>query len=184
MIQNLKKGQLLIADPSILDDISFGRSVVLLTEYSKNSAVGFVINKPSIYKVNDLIPEINCDFTVYQGGPVEQDNLYFIHQIPQYIPESHELSNGLYWGGNFEKLESLLNNQQINSDEIRFFLGYSGWGANQLEDEIALKSWHIANNNYSNLFSVSEKQIWKKELLKKGEEFKLWVNAPNNYLLN
>ena len=76
-----KKGHLLIAEPSILGDLSFNRSVVLLAEHNEEGSVGFILNKPLSYTINDLIPEIDAKFTIYNGGPVEQDNLYFIHSI-------------------------------------------------------------------------------------------------------
>ena len=88
-----KKGQLLIAEPSILGDSSFNRSVVLLADYNEDGSVGFILNKPLEYSLSDLIPEISVEFKIYNGGPVEQDNLYFIHTIPELIPNSVEISS-------------------------------------------------------------------------------------------
>ena len=102
------KGKLLIAEPSILNDDSFNRSIILLTEHNEESSIGFILNKPLNYTIKDLIPEINCSFKIYQGGPVEQDNLYFIHKIPELIPDSMPVSDKIYWGGNFESLKNLL----------------------------------------------------------------------------
>lgn len=121
------KGRLLIAEPSILTDQSFNRTIILLTEHSDDSSVGFIMNRPLHYSLRDLVPDIDCDFTVYHGGPVEQDNLYFIHQVPELLPNSIEVNDGIYWGGNFDCLKELLNTHQIQPNDIRFFLGYSGW---------------------------------------------------------
>src|SRR5574343_397479 len=100
MISTLpKKGHLLIAEPSILGDVSFNRSVILLAEHNDEGSIGFILNKPLNYSINDLIPEIDAAFKIYNGGPVEQDNLYFIHNIPEIIPNSIEISNGIYWRG-------------------------------------------------------------------------------------
>jgi putative transcriptional regulator len=76
-----------------------------------------------------MLPEINASFKIY-NGPVEQDNLYFIHNIPELIPNSIEISNGIYWGGDFESTKALINNGKINKNNIRFFLGYTGWEEN------------------------------------------------------
>ena len=93
----IKKGHLLIAEPSILGDLSFNRSVILLADHNTEGSVGFILNKPLDYSVNDLVPEVDATFTIYNGGPVEQDNLYFIHNIPELIPNSVEISNGIFW---------------------------------------------------------------------------------------
>ena len=91
----LKRGKLLVAEPSIIGDISFTRSVILLVDYTLEGAVGFILNKPLQYSINDLVPSIKASFTIYNGGPVEQDNLYFIHNIPELIPNSLEISDGI-----------------------------------------------------------------------------------------
>ena len=83
-----KKGNLLIAEPSIIGDISFNRSIILLADHNEQGSVGFILNKPLEYTVNELVPEIEAEFKIYNGGPVEQDNLYFIHRIPEMIPDN------------------------------------------------------------------------------------------------
>ncbi len=179
-----KKGRLLIAEPSILNDASFKRSIILLTEHSDKSSVGFILNKPLEYVLEDLIPDLNCDFTVYQGGPVEQDNLYFIHRIPHLLPDSIEVANGIYWGGNFEALKNVLIDNLIDPNDIRFFLGYSGWEANQLHCELETQSWFITENDSDNIFSEDEESIWKNKLMQRGGEYKIWANAPADINMN
>lgn len=180
----LNKGKLLIAEPAILDDSDFNRTIVLLTEYTKNNSVGFILNRPLNCSINDLLPDIDCTFTIYQGGPVEQDNLYFVHKIPELIPESIKVSNGVFWGGNFKSLKNLLNNKLINASEIRFFLGYSGWSKNQLEEEMNQNSWFVAKNDFENILATNEENLWKEKLLQKGGKYKLWANAPSDFNLN
>ena len=180
----LEKGRLLIAEPSILNDDSFNRSIILLTEHSNRSSVGFILNKPLDYVLNDLMPEIPCDFTIYQGGPVEQDNLYFVHRVPQLLTDSIKVAEDIYWGGNFNQLKDLLSDNLLKSTDIRFFLGYSGWTANQLETELETQSWFVTENDYDNIFSVKEKTIWKNKLLQKGGKYKIWANAPSDIQMN
>ena len=103
--EKLQKGQLLIAEPSIIGDLSFNRSVILLADHNQDGSVGFILNKPLKYTIKDLLPEIEAKFKIYNGGPVEQDNLYFIHNVPELIPNSIEISNGIFWGGNFKKFK-------------------------------------------------------------------------------
>jgi len=179
-----QKGRLLIAEPSILNDDSFNRSIVLLTEHSLSSSVGFILNKPLDYVLSDLMPEISCDFTIYQGGPVEQDNLYFVHRVPELLTDSIEVSEGIFWGGNFNQLKELLSKGLLKNTDIRFFLGYSGWSTNQLEDELKTESWFITENDYENIFSIQEENIWKNKLLQKGGKYKIWANAPSDIQMN
>src|SRR5210317_1650213 len=121
---NPTKGKLLIAEPSILNDKEFNRSVIYLTEHNNDGCIGFILNKPTEFLLSDLIPEINCDFRVFSGGPVEQENLYFIHKLPELIPNSIKIDKNIYWGGDFNSLSDLLHNNQIDKNDIRFFLGY------------------------------------------------------------
>lgn len=179
-----QKGKLLIAEPAILTDDSFNRSIILLTEHNHQSSVGFILNRPLKITIHDIIPEIDSNLPIYQGGPVEQSNLYFIHRVPHLIPNSLEVSDGIYWGGNFESLKQLLLNDQLSNSDIRFFLGYSGWGSNQLEEELRTGSWFVSENDFSNLFSVENESLWKNKLLQQGGEYKLWANAPADIQLN
>jgi putative transcriptional regulator len=180
----IKKGNLLISEPSILNDSSFNRAIILLTEYTKNNAVGFILNRPSSFLLSDLITDLNCDFPVYEGGPVEQENLYFVHRVPELIPNSIEISNGVFWGGNFESLKIALYTKQITNTDIRFFLGYSGWGKNQLIEEIESNSWFVTKNNSKNIFLEDDSTFWRNKMVEKGGNYKLWANAPKDATLN
>ncbi|MAP81399.1 MAG: transcriptional regulator [Aequorivita sp.] len=175
------KGVLLVAEPSIIGDVSFNRSVVLLAEYTSKGSVGFILNKPLPYKLSDFVPEVNSQLPVFNGGPVEQDNLYFIHCIPELIPESIEISNGIYWGGDFSAIAGLLRDDKLNKDQIRFFLGYSGWESEQLEQELEVSSWVVAPNNYNaEIIGKTENNFWKEKMLEFGGDYVLWSNAPEN----
>jgi|TARA_B110000908_G_scaffold20017_1_gene22589 putative transcriptional regulator len=152
----------------------------LLTELAESNVVGFILNRPLEFTIQDLLPEINSQFKIYEGGPVEQDNLYFVHRVPDLIPDSIAVSNGIYWGGNFSSLKKLLQNNILDATEIRFFLGYSGWGEQQLLEEIETDSWFVTENDFQNIFSVDNETLWKNKLLQKGGEYKLWANAPSD----
>lgn len=176
-----KKGNLLIAEPSIIGDLSFNRSIVLLADHNKDGSIGFILNKPLDFTVNELVSDISVEFSVYNGGPVEQDNLYFIHKVPELIPDSIEISNGIYWGGNFETIINLLNNKTITPSDIKFFLGYSGWGVNQLKNELETNSWVVLKNEYKDkIISKSYHEFWKEKMLELGGEYSIWSNAPEN----
>ncbi len=180
-----EKGLLLVAEPSIIGDVSFNRSVVLLAEYTKTGSVGFILNKPLNYKLKDFVPEVTSNLPVYNGGPVEQDNLYFIHRIPEIIPDSIEISNGIYWGGDFSAIIDLLKEDKLKKNQIRFFLGYSGWASDQLEQELQVNSWVIVPNNYDNgILGKSNSDFWKEKMIEFGGDYLLWSNAPENPSFN
>ncbi len=177
----LKKGSLLIAEPSLIGDLSFNRSVILLADHNEQGSVGFIINKPLKYSINDLVPEIRAKFKIYNGGPVEQDNLYFIHNIPDLIPNSVEISNGIYWGGEFEATKELINCGKINKNNIRFFLGYTGWDSHQLQTELDANSWIVMKNSYADkIIGKSTAHFWKKQIGELGGDYLIWANAPEN----
>lgn len=182
---NPEKGYLLIAEPSILGDISFNRSVILLAEYSLDGSVGFILNKPLEYTIKDLIPEIEASFRIYNGGPVEQDNLYFIHKIPDLIPNSIEISYGVFWGGDFDSVKRLINQGKLSDKDIRFFLGYSGWDTNQLTNELISNSWVLTENIYkSSIIEKDDISFWKEKMLELGTDYSIWSNAPENPTYN
>ncbi len=181
----LQKGTILIAEPSILNDNSFNRSVILLTEHNKDGSLGFILNKPSKFTINDLIPEIKSNHTIYDGGPVSVENLYFIHSVPHLIPNSLPINNDVFWAGDFDVLKSLLEENEISENELRFFLGYTGWDSNQLLSEMKDESsWILKKNDYPNILNVSPKSFWKDEMMKSGGEYQIWANAPENPNLN
>lgn len=180
-----KKGKLLIAEPALTGDVSFNRSVVLIAEHNNEGSVGFILNKPLDYHITDLVSEIFVPFRVYNGGPVEQDNLYFIHKVPHLINNSIEISDGIFWGGDFEKTIELVNKKEISEEDIRFFLGYSGWASLQLDEELSSKSWIVVKNDYqSEIIQKSTIAFWKEKMLQLGGDYLLWSNAPENPSLN
>lgn len=176
-----EKGNLLIAEPSIIGDLSFNRAVILLADHNALGSVGFILNKPLDYHLKDLVEGTESEFTIYNGGPVEQDNLYFIHKSPELIPNSIEISNGLFWGGDFNVVLSLINDSIISKNDIRFFLGYSGWAEQQLDDELESKAWLVSENSYhNNIIAKSGNTFWREKMLELGGEYSIWSNAPEN----
>lgn len=176
-----KKGNLLVAEPTIIGDVSFNRSIILLADHSSEGSIGFILNKPLDYTINDLVPEVETPFKVYNGGPVEQDNLYFIHKIPHLIPNSIEISLGIFWGGDFSNVAELIAKEIIGENDIKFFLGYSGWDADQLEKELKTNSWLVTENIYKNqIIGKNYESFWKEKMLEFGDNYSIWSNAPEN----
>ena len=178
---NLQKGHLLIAEPSIIGDLSFNRSIILIADHNPEGSIGFILNKPLDFTLQDLIPEIEIPFEVYNGGPVEQDNLYYVHKTPELIPNSIEISDGLYWGGDFQKVTELIKKDQLKGEDIRFFLGYSGWETNQLTSELRSNTWILSENMHrKRIIEKVNTSFWKEKMLELGGNYSIWSNAPEN----
>jgi putative transcriptional regulator len=178
---HLKKGDLIIADPSIVNDIQFNRSIILITSSSiENEVIGLIINKILDYKLKEIIPEINIDFDVYDGGPVNQDNLYYIHNQGHLIPESIKINQQLFWSGDFETIVDLINSKKITSKDIKFCLGYTGWSAKQLINEVRDDNWIKSTKIKSEDIFTKMSNSWKKTMINLGGEYAIWSNTPEN----
>ncbi len=177
------KGRLLISAP-FLDDI-FKRSVILVTENNQEGSVGFILNKETDFKLHEIIedfPEFNSK--VFIGGPVQQDSLNFIHRAGEILNDSFEISDGIYWGGNLDHLKLLIESNALSPDDFRFYLGYSGWGSGQLENELSTKSWYLSNPHPDNIFNDESSSLWSRILRKMGNEYSVISTFPEDPSMN
>ena len=181
----LKKGRLLISEPS-MEDSNFFRSVILLAVHNKNESVGFVLNQPTKIKVHHLIVNFpKSSFPIYIGGPVERNSLHYVHTIGTKIEGSQEILDGLYWGGDFEVVRKLVENNEVDSSNIRFFAGYSGWDEGQLLKEIRENSWiTVPANKESCMKLSSNKELWSSFIKKMDAKYAIWTNLPADPFLN
>lgn len=143
---NIAPGKILISSP-LMDDPNFYRSVVFIAEYNEDGALGFIINKVFERPLNELVEFSSSPaFPLYKGGPVDNDHLYFIHQRNDLIPGGTLITGDIYFGGDFKQVIKHINNKTLTSSDIKIFIGYCGWNANELEAEIAEESWKEANH--------------------------------------
>lgn len=171
-------GVLLISDP-FLKDPNFLRTTVLICENQPEGSFGFVLNKPQEHVLGELIEDLyGNSFPVYYGGPVETNTLHFLHHCPELIPGGIEVMKGIYWGGDFAYVINLLLRQELQPHQIRFFVGYSGWGIGQLQQEIDDKSWILSKCSRRLLFSTTPENSWKVALQELGGEYQMMVNYP------
>ena len=178
-------GHLLISEPFMLDP-NFKRSVIILTEYSEMGAVGFVLNHQSEFLLGDILPDISySEMPVYIGGPVGTDTLHFIHNCPDKIPNGIEIWDGIFWGGDFDTVKQLVSDYLLNEDEIKFFMGYSGWTEGQLEAELKEDTWIVTDKlNSEILFTHNEQNLWKEVVISLGQRYAHIANFPENPMLN
>lgn len=178
------RGKILISEP-LLSDNYFKRSVVLLAEHNEEGSFGIILNKPIDNKFNEILSDFP-DFSgpLYLGGPVSNSSLFFIHTLGDMIDNSQEIMNGLYWGGDIEAVRELLMLKKIDVNQIRFCVGYSGWGSNQLEEELKRNSWLVSSLPAELLLNTSPDDLWEFALNSLDEEYTYWTNFPTDPGMN
>lgn len=180
----LEPGILLIADP-FLKDPNFMRTVVFLCEHQEEGSFGFVLNRSYDYTLNELVSGLeDLTIPVFYGGPVQKDTIHFLHQYPELIPGGYEITDGIFWGGDFETAINLIRNKEIDLHRIRFYIGYSGWGSGQLSDELKEKTWLTVQANRKIIFHKETDEIWKDSLRLLGGEYEMMINFPIDPQLN
>ena len=178
-------GRVLISEPFIQDP-TFERSVILMTDHNEEGSVGFVLNQKSDHLVNQLVPDLpHIDLPVFVGGPVELDGLHCIHSYSS-IDESVSLKKNLFWSGDFGQIIEGLKSGEYEQSRFKFFMGYSGWAKGQLLSEISEKSWIIGDIPSKIIFNneMMDKDLWKYAIRLKGGKDALLANSPANPLLN
>jgi putative transcriptional regulator len=178
-----KQGRVLIAEPFLPGDY-FNRSTVLLVQCTEEGDVGFILNKPTDFQVKDLFkgfPEFESN--AFIGGPVSNDKLFFLHTLGGKIQDSLQVSDRLFWSGNFDHLTSLIRAGLVGEEEVRFFLGYSGWATGQLATEIADHSWVVVEPTVESILT-SDENFWNESIKTIGGNALLWQNFPENPELN
>ena len=177
----MNQGKLIVATPSILGDFNFRRSVILLASHKTSGSIGFILNKKLNYKLNDIVEDINIKFPLFYGGPVEQDNLFYLHRLGNVIPDSIKINSSLSWNGDFKFVTKLINENKLKVNDIRFFLGCSSWSNGQLEKELDEKSWEpFEIVSTEKVLKMKIQNMWKKCMISLGGKYRVWSNAPEN----
>lgn len=179
------RGKLLISEPA-LSDFYFSRSVVLLAEHStQEGSVGLILNKPINLKIKDVVREFpNNDFPLFLGGPVHPDRLFYLHTLGPKVTGSMEIIKGLYWGGEIEKLMELIDLKIVKPEEVRFFIGYSGWEPGQLDRELKEDSWIVSQCTLQTVMNCTPDKLWSALLKELGDDYAIWANFPTDPILN
>jgi len=178
------QGSLLISEPFLVDSY-FKRAVVLLSEHDDKGTLGFILNKPTDVTLNEAVDDFP-EFRVplYFGGPVETDTLFYIHTVGHLLEGSKEILNGIFWGGDYEKLKFLIDTKQIRPNQIRFYAGYSGWEPKQLDHELKEKSWLVFKGSKQFTFADDPRSLWSQVLRSMGNEYAILANFPEDPNLN
>ncbi|MBC7417279.1 MAG: YqgE/AlgH family protein [Pedobacter sp.] len=187
MLNTIKpaRGRLLVSEPFIADP-NFKRSVVLITTHDEEGTIGFILNQPEKIRLKDVLPDtLDAQNKIYFGGPVQTDSIFFIHRCYDKMLSGEAIGGGIYWGGNFETLKILVNTNAISESEIKFFVGYSGWGEEQLQQELEQNAWMVSDiPNPDNIFSAGDEKLWRDVVVNLGPKYAHIGNFPSDPSLN
>ena len=188
MDRTVAPGALLLSVPQMLDP-NFMHTVVLMVEHGEGGALGLVVNQPTDVRLSDLVeghPLLDgFDFPVHSGGPVGRDSLQFVHRLPQVIGGGVDLDDDLALGGRLEDLAEGLASGVASADNLRFFVGYSGWGTGQLEAEFDSGSWVPAPPNSDLCFAAEQGEpVWRQGLQGLGDAGRTLAQLPPDVTWN
>ncbi len=180
-----QQGYVLISEP-FLSDTYFQRSVIYLSDFNEDNTMGFVLNKQTGIVLGDLFTELKYseNLPIFLGGPVGSDKLFFLHTLGDIIPDALSIGNSIYMNGDFDVLRNYINQGNPIDGKIKFFLGYSGWGSGQLEEEIKSNTWLVSNIDTNDIIAGDGDDLWKKSLSKLDKCYKMWINYPKEPYLN
>jgi putative transcriptional regulator len=179
-----EKGKILISEP-FLPDTFFNRSIVYLTDHDSKGSVGFILNKKLDIKISDAVTGFEgWDENLNMGGPVAPDTLHYLHNLGPAVPKSVLVAGGIYWGGDIDVIRNMINLGTVKPEQIRFFLGYSGWSAGQLERELKENSWVIAKVRSEVIMNSRGVDSWKRLLRTFKNKYRIWADFPESPEMN
>ena len=179
-----EKGKILISEP-FLPDTFFNRTIVYLADHTAEGSVGFILNKKLEIKVCDAISGFDTwEEFLSMGGPVAPDTLHYLHKLGDLIPKSVWVDDKIFWGGDIDFIRDLIKKGKIESSQIRFFLGYSGWTAGQLEKELKENSWVIAKVKTDIVLNDPVDNDWKRVLRSLNNKYRIWADFPESPDMN
>lgn len=161
----IKKGTFLVATPGLVDP-NFAKTVILVCEHNKDGTMGLIVNRPTTITLARILPEElvpkGIRVNAFQGGPVQTDHLLFLHGLEKPGIEQTPVCKGVYLGGTPEALQQALTSGSDPSAHVRCFLGYSGWGPGQLENEMKEGAWIVKPASAPEVFAGDPASLWNR----------------------
>jgi putative transcriptional regulator len=163
---------LLVSMPQ-MNDPNFSKTVVLLAEYGAHGAFGLVLNRrmeePAMSIVTADEPlEIHPKLHLYTGGPVEPTRAWILTAREELDPEALEVMSGVYLSASPTLVRRTLESPP--DQRVRMVVGYAGWGAGQLDNELAQGGWLLAPVEADLIFETSSEKMWEAAIRRLGAE--------------
>ncbi len=174
-IEDLGVGKLLVATRDTFDP-NFAETVILLVQYDHDSAVGLIVNRRTKAPISRVLQEMKAakqrTDPVYLGGPVELSGVLALLRSRTKPGDSKQVLGDVYLVSSRPVLEKALA-AGLESRQLRVYLGYSGWGPGQLENEMRLGGWYIFDGNANLVFDPDPASVWERLIARTEEEARL-----------
>ena len=190
MVQNVNlTNHFLIAMPSMADD-NFSRSLVYVAEHNEEGALGIIVNRPLELSVKELLERVEITpqaegldtAPVFFGGPVQTDRGFVLHRPIGGWQSSLQVTAEIALTSSKDILQALAESGEPR--DVLITLGYSGWSAGQLEDELKRKAWLTHPASLELVFDAQPEQLWQRILRQKGWQYQLLSQMPEDPSVN
>lgn len=175
-------GQLLVATPALVDP-NFARTVVLLLEHGDEGALGVVISRPTSVPIREVLPDwvelVTRPDVLFAGGPVQTDSALAVAVVDDDLGDTSPVGwRPLYPGAGLIDLDVPVELVRGVLTGLRIFAGYAGWGAGQLEAEIAEGSWYVVPAETADLLTGQAERLWRQVLRRQPGELAFVATCP------
>ena len=160
--RGLSAGKLLVASRQIKDP-RFSETVILLVEYSIHGAVGLIINRPTEVTLSTMWPDVaglkDRNETFFIGGPVGMNRMMLLIQSGRRPADAHGVFNDVYASTSMTTLRQLTDDP-AKGERFKAYVGYAGWIASQLDQEVSRGDWHIMDADVRTIFDKDPSEVW------------------------
>lgn len=177
-------GDLLVAEPFLTENW-FDHAVISIIDHNDDEGTtGVVLNVPILSTLDEVLDGVERKgdpVTVFCGGPLSHDRLYFVHTLgDEVIPDARPYAPGLWIGGDFNAAVRYVNEGYPLDGMIRFFIGYSGWAPGQLKREIKESTWAVLKPSMSPAEQLSGfgDAMWHDAVRQLGDRYRPWQMVP------
>lgn len=177
-------GRLLVASPKLVDS-NFARTVVYIGVHDENGAFGLVLNRPLDVEVAEHLEGwervVSSPAVLFQGGPVDMASVVGLARpLDAVLPGWSEMAAGV----GVMDLRQSANEVAPGVAELRMFLGYSGWTAGQLEQELAEEAWFVVDIDHGDIFTDEPARLWRSVLRRQPGKLAMFAYFPEDPTLN
>lgn len=181
-MQNSYKGKVLISTPDGNTDI-FSKSVVLIIDHNTDGAFGLILNKKDKNIQSNFEEILGVEMDIYRGGPLEKNKIFFIVKGNPTNEFHLQIDRHFYLTEHAESVINQIKSKAITPDDVKVVIGYSGWSAHQLEDEMKRGYW-ICSKKFPFEYTHTPSKLWKKSMENLGGKHLLWANTPEDISMN